>query len=449
LRAFGAIRQKIERRTTVGRKLQPVEVVTAEEVQREEFPERVRAALGELVGAAREGLLALSVGVGLGVLSELMEEEVIDVVGPRSKPDPARAAYRHGHDPGEVVLGGRVVPVERPRVRLKDGSGEVALQTYRHFADRDPLDRVVLERMLAGVSCRRYRRTQEPVGAEVELEARSVSRSALSRRFSERTRQALSELMSRRLDAVELAVLMLDGIELQGRTNVVALGITSDGTKLPLGLWEGSSENATVAIALLSDLVERGLDTSGGVLVVLDGAKALRKAVRDVLGADTPVQRCIRHKERNVESHLPERERPWVQRKLRAAWAESDHGRALASLEALARQLETSHPGAAASLREGLAETLTLTRLGVTGSLKTVLASTNPVESMIEIVRATQRNVKRWRSGEMALRWTAAGMLEAERQFRRIVGYRDLPKLLAAIERELHPNEEVPMIEAA
>jgi putative transposase len=433
----------------VGRKLQPVEVVAAAGAQRDALPERVRGALGELVGAAQEGLLALSVGVGLGVLSELMEEEVVDVVGPRSKPEPARAAYRHGHEPGEVTLGGRVVPVERPRVRAKDGSGEVALASYRHFADRDPLDRVVLERMLAGVSCRRYPRTQEPVGDQLEAQARSVSRSALSRRFKERTRQALDELMSRRLDGLVLAVLMLDGIELQGRTNVVALGIAADGRKLPLGLCEGSTENATVATALLSDLVERGLDTSGGVLVVIDGAKALRKAVRDVFGAGTLVQRCIRHKERNVEGHLPERERPWVRRKLRAAWAEPDHGRALASLEALAHQLETSHPGAAASLREGLAETLTLTRLGVTGPLKAVLASTNPVESMIEIVRATQRNVKRWRSGEMALRWTAAGMLEAERQFRRVVGYRDLPKLLAAIERERHGSEEAPMIEAA
>jgi transposase-like protein len=342
LRAFGAIRQKIERRTTVGRKLQAVQVVRGAEAGDRRLPERVEAALGELVGAAQEGLLALSVGVGLGVLAELMEEEVVDVVGRRSKPDPARTAYRHGHESGVVVLGGRVVSAERPRVRRADGSGEVELATYRHFADRDPLDRVVLERMLAGVSCRRYPRTQEPVGEQVELRARSVSRSALSRSFKERTRQALEQLMGRRLDGLVLAVLMLDGIELQGRTNVVALGITSDGRKLPLGLWEGSTENATVATALLSDLVERGLDTSGGVLVVLDGAKALRKAVRVVFGVGTPVQRCLRHKERNVEGHLPERERPWVRRKLRAAWAEPEHGRALASLEALARQCSSA-----------------------------------------------------------------------------------------------------------
>jgi len=410
------------------------------------LPPAVQEALGELVGAAQEGLMALSVGVGLGVLAELMEEEVVEVVGPKGAHDPERRAVRHGHEPGEVTLGGRRVPVERPRVRAADGSGEVALSVYRHFADRDPLSRIVMERMLAGVSCRRYGRTQEPVGAEVNEIARGVSRSSVSRTFIERTRQALGELMARRLDDVRLAVLMLDGIELKGRTNVVALGITTEGVKIPLGLWEGSTENATVATALLADLIERGLDTSQGVLGELDGSKALRKAVRDVLGQRCPVQRCVRHKERNVTEHLPERDRAGVRRRLRAAWEERDHGRALDRLEALAGELERSHPGAAASLREGMAETLTLTRLGITGSLKRTLASTNPIESMIECVRRSARNVKRWSSGEMALRWTAAGMLEAERQFRRIIGYQQLAKLAVAIERELalpEPTEEV------
>src|SRR6266511_6152518 len=173
--------------------------------------------------------------------------------------------------------------------------------------------------------------------------------------------------MHRRLDDVRLAVMMIDGLELQGRTNVVALGITTDGVKLPLGLWEGSTENATVATALLSDLVDRGLDTEQGVLVVLDGAKALRKAVRDVLGVHTPVQRCVRHKERNVLDHLPERDRPAVKRRLRAAWAEPRHDVALDRLRQLAGELERTHPGAAGSLREGMTETLTLTRLGKIG----------------------------------------------------------------------------------
>jgi putative transposase len=401
------------------------------------LPPRVQEALGELVGAAQEGLMALSVGVGLGVLAELMEEEVTEVVGEKGRHDPDRTAVRHGHQAGEVTLGGRRVGVERPRVRAADGSGEVGLAVYRHFADADPLSRVVMERMLAGVSCRRYGRTAEPVGAEVEAEARGVSRSAISRSFIERTRQALGELMARRLDDVRLAVLMLDGIELKGRTNVVALGITTDGVKIPLGLWEGSTENATVATALLSDLVARGLDTTQGVLCVLDGSKALRKAVRDVLGERCPVQRCVRHKERNVTEHLPEADRAGVRRRLRSAWDEADHGRALDRLEQLAAELERSHPGAAASLREGMAETLTLTRLGITGSLRRTLVSTNPIESMIECVRRSARNVKRWQSGEMTLRWTAAGMLEAERQFRRIIGYQQLAKLAVAIEREL------------
>ncbi len=399
------------------------------------LPERVQEALGQLVGSAKEGLLALSVGVGLGVLAELLEEEVVEVVGAKGRHDPDRVAVRHGHESGEVTLGGRRVQVERPRVRSADGCAEVRLQTYEHFADRDLLSRVVLERMLAGVSTRRYQRTAEPVGSKVEQQARSTSRSAVSRSFVERTRRSLGELMSRRLGDVRLAVLMLDGLELQGRTNVVALGITTEGVKIPLGLWEGSTENATVATALLSDLVERGLDPEQGILFVIDGAKALRKAIRAVFG-EAPVQRCVRHKERNVTDHLPERDRPPVKQRLRRAWALDDHARALEQLRLLAGELEHAYPGAAGSLREGMEETLTLTRLGVTGSLKRTLESTNPCESMIEIVRRTQRNVKRWSSGEMALRWTAAGMLEAERQFRKIIGYRDLATLVIAIERD-------------
>jgi transposase-like protein len=408
--------------------------ITSESV----LPARVQEALGELVGAAKEGLLALSVGVGLGVLAELMEEEVDEVVGPKGRHVPARTAVRHGHEAGVVTLGGRRVPVERPRVRSADGTQEVALQTYAHFADRDPLTRLVLERMLAGVSTRRYERVLEPVGAAVDETAGSTSKSSVSRAFVERTREALGELMARRLDDVRLAVMMLDGIDLKGRTNIVALGITTDGVKIPLGLWEGSTENATVATALLSDLVERGLDPTQGILFVIDGAKALRKAINAVFG-NAPIQRCIRHKERNVLEHLPERDRPAVKRRLRSAWAEPDHSRALDRLQALAGELDRSHPGAAGSLREGLAETLTLTRLGIRGPLKRTLESTNPCESMIECVRRTSRNVKRWQSGEMGLRWTAAGMLEAERQFRKIIGYRDLAKLIAAIEHQHAP----------
>ena len=397
------------------------------------LPERVQEALGQLVGAAKEGLLALSVGVGLGVLEELMAEEVDDVVGPKGKWNPERSAVRHGHEDGAVTLGGRRVEVKRPRVRTADGESEVQLSTYEHFADRDPLRRVVLERMLAGVSTRRYRRTQEPVGEEVETTARSTSKSAVSRTFVERTREALSELMSRQLSDLRLAVMMLDGLELKGRMMIVALGITTEGVKIPLGLWEGS----TVATALLSDLVERGLDPEQGMLFVIDGSKALRKAVRSVFG-EVPVQRCLWHKERNVMHHLPERDRPPIKVRMRKAWRETDYPRALEQLTRLADELERTHPGAAGSLREGMEETLTVIRLGIRGKLRRTLESTNPCESMIDTVRTTQRNVKHWTSGEMGLRWTAAGMLEAEKQFRKVIGYTDLPRLAVAIERRLH-----------
>jgi putative transposase len=330
-----------------------VSVAQAAIAQEAVLPARVQEALGELVGAAKEGLLALSVGVGLGVLTELMEEEVDDVVGPKGKRNPDRSAVRHGHEAGEVTLGGRRVGVTRPRARTADGEREVPLATYGHFADRDPLTRVVLEQMLAGVSTRRFARTRETVGQEIVDAERSTSKSAVSREFVGRTREHLQALMSRSLEDVRLAVLMLDGIELKGRCCVVALGVTTDGIKVPLGLWDGSTENKTVTVHLLADLVHRGLDCDQGVLVVLDGGKALRAAVAEVFGP-MPVQRCIRHKERNVLDHLPERDRPQVKARLRRAWASENHAQALDGLRVLAAELERCHPGAASSLREGL-----------------------------------------------------------------------------------------------
>ena len=346
------------------------------------LPARVQEALGELAGAAKEGLLALSVGVGLGVLTELMAEEVDDVVGPKGRHDVERRAVRHGREVGSVTLGGRRVPVQRPRVRATDGTGEVAMATYAHFADRDPLTKVVLEQMLAGVSTRRFARTREPVGQDVVDAERSASKSAVSREFVGRTGEHLRALMARSLADVRLAALMLDGLELKGRCCVVALGITTDGVKVPLGLWDGSTENKRVCVELLADLVERGLDCDQGVLVVLDGGKALRAAVDAVFG-HVPVQRCVRHKERNVLDHLPERDRTNLKRRLRAAWKLKTHESSIERLEALAAELAHSHPGAAASLREGLAETVTLQRLGVDEQLWRTLSSTNPIESMI------------------------------------------------------------------
>lgn len=421
------------------------------EAQTVVLPEQVQLSLAEIADSAKEGLLALAAGAGLAVLNECMEHEVDRVVGPKGRHERERTAKRHGHVGGEVTLGGRRVPVSRPRVRTADDSGEVGLDSYALFSSRDLLEQVALERMLASVSARRSRRVAEPLGSDVEEQARSTSKSAISRAFVNGTKRALDELLSRDLSERALAVLMIDAIELAGMTHVVALGITSDGEKIPLSLREGSTENATVATALLADLVERGLRLSEEQLYVLDGSKALRKAVRDVAGERAPVQRCQRHKERNVLDHLPDRERAWVRAKLRKAWADPDYERALAALKALVKALDRVHPDAAASLREGMEETLTLTRLGVSGALKRTLCSTNAIESMLSVVRHIQRNVKRWRDGDMRRRWTAAGMAEAQKSFRRVKGHRDLPKLTAAIRRELGPTtptKEVALVAA-
>jgi putative transposase len=417
------------------RKVPAAKVVSALEASESPLPPQIQEALGELVGAAREGLLALSVGVGLGVVHELMEFEVDEVVGPKGKHNAGRVAKRHGHEDGSMTLGGRRVAVRRPRMRTADDERELPVETYGYFADRDPLTRAVMDRMLAGVSTRRFARVGEPVGSEVEASSSSTGKTAVSDMFIERTRTALSELMGRRLEDVRLAVMMLDGLEIAERTHVVALAISTEGVKIPLGLWEGSTENATLARALLADLVDRGLDPEQAILFVIDGGKALRRAIRDVFGEHALVHRCHRHKERNVCDLLPERDRDQVRARIRAAWSLTDPELATQRLQLLAGELERTWPDAAGSLREGMHDTLTLMRLGITGTLAQTLCSTNPCESMIEIVRYTQRNVKRWQDGDMRKRWTAAGMLVAEQQFRRIIGYRDLAKLIIAVER--------------
>jgi len=417
------------------KKVSGSKVVTTREASQLPLPADVQEALGELVGAAREGLLALSVGLGLGVVHQLMEREVTEVVGSKGRHDPDRTAKRHGHEDGSMTLGGRRVPVSRPRIRTADDEHELPVSSYEYFADRDPLTRAVMDRMLAGVSTRKYAVVGEPVGADVEQEASSTGKSTVSELFIERTRTALSELMSRRLDDMRLAVMMLDGLEIADRTHVVALGISTEGVKIPLGLWEGSTENATLVSMLLADLVDRGLDPDQAILFVIDGGKALRKAIKGVFGEYALVHRCHRHKERNVCDLLPERERPQILVRIRGAWALDNADLAEQLLKQLASELDQTWPDAAASLREGMTDTLTLMRLGIAGQLSKTLSSTNPCESMIEIVRYTQRNVKRWQQGDMRKRWTAAGMLVAEQQFRRIIGYRDLAKLVIAIER--------------
>jgi putative transposase len=398
-------------------------------------PDVVSVAMSEIAADVREGLLALAVGAGLQVMAAMMAADVEALCGPRGRHDRDRRATRHGSQAGSVTLGGRRLAMRRPRVRASDGSGELPVASYQAFSGTEVLGGKAMEAMLAGLSSRRYGVGLEPVGEHVQAQAGSTSKSAVSRRFVQATEQALTDLMSADLSGLDLIAFMVDGVHFADHVCVVALGITIDGTKVPLAIEEGSTENATLVTSLIVGLRERGLDVTRPILAVLDGSKALRRAVLDVF--DHPViARCQLHKIRNVRDRLPEKLRTVVERRIRKAYHADSALAAQGELEALAAELDKTHPGAAASLREGLPETLTVLRLGVPPTLARTLRSTNAIESMIEICREHAKNVKNWKDGQMALRWAAAGMLEAGKQLRRVNGHLHLPALRAALEAE-------------
>lgn len=400
-----------------------------------EIPEQVSVAMAEIVENMQEGLLSLAVGAGLQVMQAMMDADVTMLAGPKGRHDAQRTAVRHGRERGSVTLGGRRVPVTRPRVRAADGSGEFPVPSYELFTSTEILGKMAMEKMLAGLSTRRYPVGLEPVGRKVTETSSATSRSAVSRKFVAMTETALDELLSRDLSGLDLVAIMIDGVHFADTCCVVALGIDSDGTKHPLAVVDGGSENTTTVTALLVGLRERGLDVARPVLVGIDGSRALRKAVDEVF--DHPiVQRCQLHKIRNVKDRLPQKLRTTVGRKMAQAYHADSVVEAEAMLENLACELERAHPGAAASLREGLSETLTVLRLGVPPTLARTLRSTNAIESMISVCRDHSRNVKRWRDSRMALRWCAAGLVEAGTKFRRVNGHLHLPALRAALDRE-------------
>jgi putative transposase len=399
-------------------------------------PDVVSVAMNEIAADVREGLLALAVGAGLQVMAAMMAADVEALCGPRGRHDPDRIATRHGSEAGSVSLGGRRLGVRRPRVRASDGSGELPVASYQAFSGTEVLGRKAVESMLAGLSTRRYGVGLERVGEQIAADAVSTSKSAVSRRFVQATEAALADLMSVDLSGLDLVAFMVDGVHFADHVCVVALGITIDGTKVPLAIEEGSTENATLVTSLIVGLRERGLDVTRPILAVLDGSKALARAVQDVF--DSPViARCQLHKIRNVRDRLPDKLRSVVERRMRAAYHADSALAAQAELETLAAELDKTHPGAAASLREGLPQTLTVLRLGVPPTLARTLRSTNCIESMIGICREHAKNVKNWKDGQMALGWAAAGMLEAGKQFRRVNGHLHLPALRTALEAEV------------
>ena len=399
------------------------------------LPLEATVAMADVAGAMREGLLAFSAAAGLVVMQQMLTEELTSIVGQKHAKLVDRVGNWHGTTTGQVVLGSQKVAVARPRGRYVDG-GEVELATWETFASEDLLRQVVVERMLAGVATRRHVDVIDPVG----VAGKATSKSAVSRRFKAATEKAMSDLLARDLTGLETAVLMIDGLNVADQMITVALVITADGTKVPVGLMLGDTENAVVVTDLLADLVARGLRFEHGILAVLDGSKALRKAVVKVFGERALIQRCTLHKRRNVIGYLPVDERDAVDRRLAIAFAQIDPAKGLKACRDLARQLDGPHPDAAASLREGLEDMFTVAGLGVTGRLRQSLTNTNCVESMISICRTTTGRVKHWRTGTMKKRWIAAGMLEAERSFRRLKGYADMPVVVNAITAATNPT---------
>ena len=331
--------------------------------------------------------------------------------------------------PSEVVLGGRKVAIRRPRAR-RDGT-DVALPTFQAVADRDPLNRRVVEQRLVGVAPRQYARRLEPVPAPVV--SRGTSKRAVRRRFVATTRAQLDAWPSQPLDGLDLVGLVLEGVHVGEHGLLVALGIAADGQKHALGLWEGSTEKATLCQSLLANLQSRGLRTDRSLLVIREGSKALRKAVRDLFGVVALVQRCQVHTLRNVLDHVPERQRTWATAILHRASRSADVGTARRLLTDLARRRATDHPSAAESVREGLDETLTVLGLNLPDTLRRSLTTTTAAESLISRTRHVKRTVKRWRGGQMVVRWVAAGVLEAVKAFRRLTGHQAMPQLVAAL----------------
>ena len=378
-----------------------------------------RAGLAKEIG---EGLLAAVCTLGSRAMDKLLEEEVVEHAGFKGKHNSERSAVRHGDAPGEVTFGGRRLAIRRPRVRTADGKQEVPLQTYLWATGRDVLNAMTYQRVMVGVSMRNYPLTLEPVAARAAHRPRSISKSSVSRRFIELTKQAWEMLMARDLRDLRPVALMIDGIHVFGRMMVVAMVIDVDGYKHPVGLIAGATENARVVTDLLLNLQDRGLDSSQGLLVVIDGSKALAASVKRTFGDKALIQRCIEHKIRNVEDYLHKEESLFITRTMRKIYKRSDAELARRELLALVRRLEETNIDAAKSLREGLDETLTIHRLRVGQTLARTVRNTNAIESMNDIIRVRTRNVKRWHDGDMRQRWVAAAMLEAESQFRRVQG---------------------------
>jgi len=382
-----------------------------------------------LASMYRRNLYEFVVQQGMKALDVMLEQDLDLLCGPKYTRGGEHEALRWGSTEGRLVMGGRRIKTRKPRAR-KDGR-EVELPTWAEFAGEDPLDHRSMQQMVVGVSTRNYERSLEELPDE--LEPHGASKSATSRRFVEMTEQKLQEWLSSDLSQLKLVAVIIDGIAVGEQTVVIALGIDETGQKHPLGLWQGATENADLCQGLLNNLVERGLDAQQAYLFIIDGSKALRKAIRVIFGSRGIVQRCQEHKIRNVLGHLPKSLHPSVNKTMRDAYRGGSKQTARKRLLNLVTQLEGDHPDAAESLREGLDETITLKDWKLQTSLERTLSTTNSIENLNGSIRWVSRNVKRWRDGSMIRRWVAAGIFEARRTFRRLRGHAGISALTQAL----------------
>ena len=393
--------------------------------------------MAEMVGWLHKGVGELVRQAGLQLIQLLMEEEVKQLVGERGRQAAERTANRWGTERGYCVVMGQKVPLERPRVRSTEDR-EIRLGSYEMFHRGEPLTETVWEKLMLGLTTRKY-------GEAVRqfTEAYGLEKSAVSEHFIEASRAKLKQLMERRLEKKKFCAVLIDATPFEGQQIVAALGIGFDGTKTILGIWQGATENATVVGELLGDLMNRGLDFTEPRLYVLDGGKALHAAVKKYAGEAAPIQRCQVHKRRNVLDHLTDENKPLVATKLNAAYVLEDYDAARQALDGLHRELMHLNPSAARSLAEGLEETLTVHRLHVPQQLRMTLASTNVIESAFSIVETVCRNVKRWHPGDQRERWVGSGLLIAEKQFRRVRGHKQIPALIRVLETLKPSRKEV------
>lgn len=397
-----------------------------------ELPLSVAGIIETLPEVIRE----LAQQTGLLLMSAAMDSECEVIAGAKDSKNPLRAANWWGSDLSPVYYDKQKVLIDRPRLRGKDNK-EIALATFQALRDPKGMRSSVMKNMVLGISSRNYEEAVEGF-----VKGYGIKKSSVSRHFVKATVEQMREFLERDLSGLDLVAIFIDGIEFKGHLLVVALGLDKGGRKHVLGLWQGATENATVCVSLLEDMARRGLNIGKDYLFVLDGSKALRSAVSKMFGTNTAVQRCQQHKRRNVLDHLPKEHQHAIDARISAAYNMADYGDARKSLELTVKYLEKLNPTAAASLKEGLEETLTVHKLGVKELLRKTLSTTNPIESCFSVTRTITGRVKRWRGDDMVQRWAVASLLRAEKKFKRVKGYKELSKLIAALQQKSIDRKE-------